>query len=153
MNYLKQSTAAQTRIIGPFVDSTDGVTLEDALTIANTDIKLCINGAAAVDKNSGGGTSRSNGLYAVTFDATDTATVGEITVSVAVAGALVVVHKFIVLEEAVFAALFEAAAPGFATVAALATAQTGISAVVKSGEEFTASGPNDANKVVTFTRN
>jgi len=35
---LRQSTASQELLLGPFVDSTDGVTAETALTIANTDI-------------------------------------------------------------------------------------------------------------------
>jgi hypothetical protein len=95
------------------VDETDFKTPETALTIANTDIKLIVNGAASVNKNSGGGTHRANGVYGVTFDATDTATVGEIEVSVNVAGALIVFDKFAVLEEVVYDALFAAAAPGY----------------------------------------
>jgi len=111
--YLKQSTAAQSRAIGPFVDSTDYQTAETGLTIANTDIKLVVNGGASANKNSGGGTHRVNGIYGITFDATDTATVGEIEISVVVAGALPVFDKFFVLEEAVYDALFAASAPGY----------------------------------------
>lgn len=111
--YLKQSTASQSRAIGPFVDDTDFKTAETALTIANTDIKLIVNGAASANKNSGGGTHRANGVYGITFDATDTATVGEMQVSVVVAGALPVFDKFFVLEEAVYDALFGASAPGY----------------------------------------
>lgn len=112
-SFLKQSTASQSRSIGPFLDDTDFKTAETGLTIANTDIKLMINGAASADKNSGGGTHRANGVYGVTFDATDTATVGEIFVSVVVAGALPVFATFVVLEEAVYDALFAASAPGY----------------------------------------
>jgi len=43
-SYLKQSTASQSRAIGPFVDDTDFKTLETALTINNTDVKLVKNG-------------------------------------------------------------------------------------------------------------
>lgn len=111
--YLKQSTAAQSRAIGPFVDSTDYQTAETGLTIANTDIKLVVNGGASANKNSGGGTHRVNGIYGITFDATDTATVGEIEISVVVAGALPVFDKFFVLEETVYDALFNASAPGY----------------------------------------
>jgi hypothetical protein len=121
--YLRQSTASQSRALGPFLDDTDFKTAETALTIANTDIKLVVNGGASANKNSGGGTHRVNGVYGVTFDATDTATVGEMEVSVIVAGALPVFDKFFVVEEAVYDALFAASAPGFATVAALATVQ------------------------------
>lgn len=111
--FLKQSTGSQSRIIGPFVDDTDFKTAETGLTIANTDIKLMANGAASANKNSGGGTHRANGCYGVTFDATDTATVGELEVSVVMSGALPVFHKFFVLEEAVYDALFGASAAGY----------------------------------------
>ena len=110
MNYLKQSTASQSRVLGSFVDDTDFVTLETGLTIANTDVKLLKNGAASVNKNSGGGTHRVNGIYSFTFDATDTDTVGELHVSIKVAGALHVWKNFIVVEEAVYDALFAASA-------------------------------------------
>jgi hypothetical protein len=112
MNFLKQSTASQSRIVGPFVDDTDFKTAETGLTVANTDCKLFVNGAASVNKNSGGGTHRTNGFYSLTFDATDTATVGELTVSIVVAGALPVAKTFYVLEEAVFDAMFAASATG-----------------------------------------
>jgi hypothetical protein len=111
--YLRQSTASQSRSLGPFVDETDFKTAETALTIANTDIKLCVNGGASANKNSGGGTHRVNGHYGVTFDATDTATVGELNVSVVVSGALQVFDKFFVVEETVYDALFVASAPGY----------------------------------------
>lgn len=113
LGYLKQSTASQTRIVGPFVDDTDFKTLETGLTIANTDVKLSKNGGTSANKNSGGGTHIANGNYALTFDATDTATVGELHASISVAGALVVVAKFIVLEEAIYDALFGASAAAF----------------------------------------
>jgi hypothetical protein len=118
--FLKQSTAAQIRTIGVFVDDTDFKSLENALTIANTDILIKKNGGASAAKNSGGATADgSGGLYAVTWDATDTGTVGELKYSVKVAGALVVFGSYFVLEEAVYDALFAAAAAGYGT------AQTG----------------------------
>ncbi len=111
--FLRQATASQSRAIGPFLDDTDFKTPETGLSIANTDIKLVVNGGASADKNSGGGTHRVNGVYGVTFDATDSATVGELEVSVLVSGALIVFDKFTVLEEAVYDALFAASAPGY----------------------------------------
>lgn len=110
MNFLKQSTASQSRVLGGFVDDTDMVTAETGLTIANTDVKLVKNGAASVDKNSGGGTHRVNGFYSFTFDATDTNTVGELHVSIKVAGALLVWKNFFVVEEDVYDAMFAASA-------------------------------------------
>lgn len=123
--FLRQSTASQARSIGPFVDDTDFKTAETGLTIANTDIKLVANGGASADKNSGGGTHRTNGNYGVTFDATDTATVGELEVSVKVAGALQVFKTFVVLEEAVYDALFVASALGYVANAPVNVAQFG----------------------------
>lgn len=112
--YLRQSTAAQVRTIGPFVDDTDFKTLENALTINNTDILLKKNGGASAAKNSGGATADgSGGLYAVTWDATDTATVGELSYSVKVAGALVVFGSYFVVEEAVYDMLYAASAIGY----------------------------------------
>jgi hypothetical protein len=112
--YLRQSTAAQVRTIGPFVDDTDFKTLENALTIANTDILIKKNGAASAAKNSGGATADgAGGLYAVTWDATDTATVGQLSYSVKVAGALVAFGTYTVLEEEVYDDLFAASAVGY----------------------------------------
>lgn len=111
-SYLRQATAGQIRALGPFISDTDFKTVQTGLTIANTDIKLVANGAASANKNSGGGTHRVNGIYGVTWDATDTATVGELDVSVLVAGALVVWTTYVILEEAIYDALFAASATG-----------------------------------------
>ena len=98
--YLKQSTASQVRTIGPFVSDTDFKTLSTALTIANTDVKLKKNGGTAASKNSGGATADSTtGLYHLTWDATDTNTVGELSIAVKVSGALVYFCTYTVLEE------------------------------------------------------
>ena len=112
MLFLKQSTASQSVLIGPFVDSTDGVTAETALTVANTDIRLSKNGANIVAKNSGGGTHDENGWYTITLDATDTDTVGRLQLHCAVSGALPVFAEFQVLEETIFDALIGASATG-----------------------------------------
>jgi hypothetical protein len=122
--YLRQSTASQAKTLGPFVNDTDFISPEAGLTIANTDIKLNKNGAAAANKNSGGGTSVSNGNYVATFDATDSDTVGELAVTVIVSGAAPYFDRFVVLEEAVYDALFAASAPGYGV------AQTGDSYAV-----------------------
>lgn len=112
--YLKQSTASQVRAIGPFVDDTDFKTLETALTIANTDVKLKKNGGTAASKNSGGATADSTtGMYHLTWDATDTNTVGELSVSIKISGALVYFCNYTVLEEVVYDMLFGASATGF----------------------------------------
>lgn len=86
---LRQSTASQEVPLGYFVDSTDGNTEETALTIANTDIKLWKMGATTLaNKNSGGATHISNGVYYAVLDATDTNTLGGLVIYVHVTGAL-----------------------------------------------------------------
>lgn len=114
MIYLRQSTASQEVLLGPFVDSTDGNTAETALTIANTDIKIFKAGATTLaNKNSGGGTHISNGNYYAVLDATDTDTCGSGAIVVQVSGALAVRHAFHVLEEAVYDDLFAGSAAGY----------------------------------------
>lgn len=113
MQFLKQSTASQSVLIGPFVDSTDGVTAETALTIAAADVRLSKNGGNIVAKNSGGGTHDEIGYYTVTLDATDTDTVGRLQLMVNESGALPVYHEFTVLEENVYDALFGSGADAF----------------------------------------
>ena len=121
MLYLKQSTASQSVLIGPFVDSTDGDTAETGLTIANTDIRLSKNGANMAAKASGGGTHDEAGWYTITLDATDTDTVGRLQVSVKVAGARPVWAAFQVVEEAVYVNMYAASAVGPLTFADILT--------------------------------
>jgi hypothetical protein len=111
--YLRQSTASQGVILGPFLDDTTFAPAT-GLSIANTDIKIMVNGGTNNNKNSGGGTHRVNGEYSATLDATDTATVGQMKISVLKSGALAWSGSWQVLEEAVYDAMFAASAPGFA---------------------------------------
>ena len=88
---LKYNTASQIVPLGQFLDNTDGDTEENALSIANTDIKLWKSAATTlVNKNSGGATFMSNGAYYATFDATDTNTYGPMVIFIHITGALVV---------------------------------------------------------------
>src|SRR5262245_11710127 len=106
--FLRQSTASQSDTVGPFVSSSDFKTPSTSLTINASDVKLSKGGAAQVNKNSGGLTHLGNGDYSITFDATDTSTVGPIKGSIVVAGALPFSFKYFVLEEAVFDMLYKA---------------------------------------------
>lgn len=100
--------------MGPAVDDGDFKSFENGLTIANTDIKLKKNGGASASKNSGGATADGTfGMYHLTFDATDTATVGDLFVTISVSGALPFWATYTVVEEAVYDALFAASAPGY----------------------------------------
>ena len=107
MQYLRQSTASQEVLLGPFVDDTDGKTAETWLTIANTDIKLWVEGGTSeASKNSGGATHIASGRYYAVLDATDTATCGKLTINVAVAGALPVQARFMVVPAMIYDSLF-----------------------------------------------
>lgn len=104
--WLKQSTASQEISLGQFLDNTDGDTEENGLTIANTDIKLRKGGTTTLaNKNSGGATNISNGVYHATLDATDTNTLGLLEIYVHVAGALAVKSCYMVLPAASYDAL------------------------------------------------
>lgn len=106
--WLKQSTA-QTIVLGPFVDSTDGVTAETALTISQADIRLSKNGAAfAQTSNIAGATHMENGHYSVPLDATDTNTLGRLKVAVNETGALPVWQEFHVVPANVWDSMFGA---------------------------------------------
>lgn len=112
--FLRQSTASQVIELGPFLDDTDFKTAKNALTIANTDIKLRKHGGTTHgNKNSGGATNIANGYYHTTLDATDTNTVGLLDIHVNVASALPVFDRYWVIEEAIFDALYGASAAGF----------------------------------------
>ena len=102
---LKQSTAATIKI-GPFVDSTDGVTAETALTISQADIRLSKNGGAfAQTNNATGATHDENGYYGVPLDTTDTNTLGRLRVAVNESGSLPVWQDFMVVNANVYDSL------------------------------------------------
>lgn len=110
---LKYSTAGQEIPLGYFLDSTDGDTEETGLTIANTDIKLHKTGATTLaNKNSGGATHISNGIYYAVLDATDTNTYGPMKVFVHVSGALACVLECVVMNVDAYNALYAANGTG-----------------------------------------
>ncbi|AMV27368.1 hypothetical protein VT84_23415 [Gemmata sp. SH-PL17] len=125
--YLRQSTASQELPLGYFVSSTDGVTPQTGLTIANTDIKLWVSGATTLaNKNSGGATHIAGGVYYCVLDATDTATIGPFVVFVNVSGALAVRVECVVLAGAVYDVLFGTTAPSTYAGGAVASVTAGV---------------------------
>lgn len=105
MSYLKQSTAKTLRF-GPFVDENDGKTAETALTISQADIRLSKNGGAFAQSNdAGGATHDENGWYSLQLDATDTNTLGPLTVAIHVSGALPVYRHFTVIPANIYDSL------------------------------------------------
>jgi len=139
---LRQSTAAQYIPLGQFVDSVDGATAETGLTIANTDIKLW-RGTTLTSKNSGGATHIATGDYYAILDATDTATVGPLKITVKMSGALTVQLMCYVYEEAVYDLMFAASATG--SPAALADIQSRLPAALVSGRMDASVGAMAAN--------
>jgi hypothetical protein len=118
---LRQSTASQEILLGPFVDDADGDTTISS-AIANTDIKIWKHGATTLaDKNSGGATHISGGRYYAVLDATDTDTIGMLEVHVHIADALPVRREFIVYDEAVYDVLFGTTAISTLTAAQVNT--------------------------------
>lgn len=119
--FLRQSTA-QAINFGPFVDSTDGVTAETGLTIAQGDMLLSKDGGAYAQKSAAGNaTHDADGHYTTTLSTTDTATVGVLKLQVAVSGALPVFERFYVVEEAVYDNMYAASAVGPLTAAQVNT--------------------------------
>lgn len=102
---LKQSTAFTFRA-GPFVDSTDGVTAETALSIAQADIQISKAGGAFSQTSASPTTTHdADGWYQCPLTATDTGTLGALTVQIAMSGALPVWHDFMVVPAVVFDSL------------------------------------------------
>jgi hypothetical protein len=103
--WLKQSTSVDVPI-GPFLDATDGVTAETALTLTQPDIRLKKNGAAWAQKNAAQTLSHEeNGFYEVTLDATDTNTLGLLRLAVFETGAAPVWEDFLVVPANVYESL------------------------------------------------
>lgn len=104
---LRQSTTSQEIPLGPFVLASDGITLAGSLTILNTGIKIWKSGATTLaDKNSGGATYISNGVYYCVLDATDTDTIGPLVIFISPEDALSVRVECVVLDEAVYDVMF-----------------------------------------------
>lgn len=94
---LKQSTAVTVKV-GPFVDQTDGFTAEDALTIAQADVRLSKNGGNMAQKNESTTLAFDEiGMYDCLLDATDTNTLGILTLNVHEAGARPVKQEYLVV--------------------------------------------------------
>lgn len=113
MPFLRQSTIQSIRF-GPFLDATDGVTEEVALTITQALRRISKDGGDfAQSGETGNSTHDENGWYFDNLTAADTDTVGELLFYVQdPATHLPVWMRWWVLEEAVYDALYGAAATG-----------------------------------------
>lgn len=106
--WLKQSTA-MTVMIGPFVDDGDGNADEGGLTISAADVRLSKNGGNMAAKNDATACTHDEiGIYGCPLDATDTGTLGILSLVVHEAGALHVRHDYMVVPANVWDSLFGA---------------------------------------------
>ena len=106
MIYVKQSTSV-TILLGVFVDSTDGVTAETGLTIAQADVRLSKNGGNMAQKNESTSCTHDElGYYTCPLDTTDTNTLGILKIMVSATGALPVWEEAQVLTANVYDTLF-----------------------------------------------
>lgn len=103
--FLKQGVAV-TVVLGPFVDSGDGVTAETGLTISQADVRVSKNGGSFGQKSEATGcTHLENGYYDCPLNGTDTGTLGQLRLAVSEAGALPVWRDFLVVPAEVYDAL------------------------------------------------
>lgn len=139
MRELRQSTAV-TVMLGPFLDSVDGNTVEGALTITQPDIRLSKNGGAFAQKNAAQTLAHAeNGWYPASLNATDTNTLGVLTVVVHESGALQTFEHFAVVRQDYWDAKYGAGA-GFTELAA-----------VKAKTDNLPSDPADHSLVIAAT--
>jgi len=124
MKFLKQSTAAAIPF-GPFLDKTDGVTLEVGAGIitsidhATTGIFLSKNGGAGAIRHQAvtPSTLDAYGMFLVTLDTTDTNAVGRLRVMMAEAATFLPVwDDFMIVNANVYDSLFAAAATDYLKV-------------------------------------
>src|SRR3990167_3862496 len=122
---LRQSTAKAVSF-GPFLDKTDGVTLEtglvSAIDHATTGTLLSKNGGALTIRSQAvtASTYDAYGNYIVTLSMTDTNTVGTLRMQFSEAATcLPIWQDFVIVEEAVYDALFAASATGVTALGAL----------------------------------
>jgi len=95
--FLRQSTAVDV-LLGPFVNSTDGSTTEEALSLLQADLNLTKNGGAAAQKDDATtATHLYGGSYKVPLNATDTGTLGHLRLMCKKTGALPIIRDFLVI--------------------------------------------------------
>lgn len=106
--WLKQSTAI-TVALGPFLDETDGKTVESGLTISQADVRLSKNGGAFAQVNESTSASHmENGYYSKDLNTTDTGTLGRLKIHVHESGALPVWLDYMIVPANVWDSLYGA---------------------------------------------
>lgn len=110
MRFLKQSTEVIVQV-GPFVDATDGVTAETALSPSSTNVRLYkAGGTVAVDIYDATFTHIGLGMYRVTLTTSHTDTAGPMALVAQITGARPVVHEFNVFAASAYNAMISGSA-------------------------------------------
>lgn len=105
---LRQSTAI-TEKIGPFLDSTNGVTPETGLTILQGNVRLSKNGGNIAQKTEASPCTHDElGYYDCDLDVTDTGTLGRLKLAVNAVGACPVWHDYQVVTQEYWDAKYDA---------------------------------------------
>ena len=106
MPFLEKDAAAILKM-GPFVDNGDGSTPESGLSIAQADIQISKNGGAFAQTSDASPTTThdADGWYPIPLTATDTNTLGRLTVQVTTSGALPVWREYQVVPTTVYNSL------------------------------------------------
>lgn len=153
MQIIRQSTAVDI-LIGPFVHDIDGNTEQTGLTIAQADVLLSKNGQALAQKSDVTTCAHdASGLYNCELDATDTNTVGTLSVYVHVTDALAVRHDFQVIEEATYDDLVASGAAGYPTASEVrAEIDSNSSQLAAIGEDTGTTIPAFISEVETDTQ-
>ena len=106
MLMLRQNTAVTVKV-GPFLDSTDGNSVEGSLTITQAEVRLAKNGGNIAQKNESSSLTHDElGWYDCDLDATDTNTLGVLQLIVHESGALQVWHEYMVVPSNVWDSLY-----------------------------------------------
>lgn len=105
--FLKQSTIANLKV-GPFLDATDGYTPESGLSIVQSDIQLSKNGAAFAQTSEGSPSVSHDvdGWYAIPLTASDTDTLGSLTLQISLSGVLPIWENYMIVNSNSYNSLF-----------------------------------------------
>ncbi len=104
--YLRHTTQAQQRVYGPLVMSSDAVTVY-SIGIAASDVNIVKNNVgSASTKNSGAGVYLTGGQHVMTYNSTDSSTIGSLRVYTNLSSSLPFSQDYVVLAANVYDALF-----------------------------------------------
>ena len=143
---LKQSTTYTFRI-GPFVDDGDGTTEETGLSLGQSDLKLSKAGGAFAQTSDSSPTTThdEDGWYQCPLTATDTDTLGQLTIKIHKTGALPVYKDFTVVTAAVYDSLINNTGVGIKGSSPQVLVSTTINGAPTSNTQFilAAGSPDD----------